>query len=202
MGEGLIVRRSGSGGKSEGSNAWTKNIKQTATISFASTTNSGYNNGFNIYVTTTNENVKPSKNDLVGMYFRITFSADNYYLITIKSNTQATLYQSSTGGTISGTWSYNESTMLLEFQFSGYAFSSGKNVSNRSSKTISGLSLVNYVVSNNKSDYPSNGMHTDGYYYELLGSVSSTNVASLSDNILKAVQADYRNQIVSEVSEA
>ena len=62
-------------------------------------------------------------------------------------------------------------------------------------------SIKDYVVDNDPSAYP-NGGAKDGYYYELLGSVSSANVASLSDNILLAVQADYRNQIVSEVSEA
>lgn len=167
MGEGLIVRRGGSGGKSEGLYAWKKQIYQESTISFANKIQDGGNNYFTVYVTTSNPDVKPTSNDLVDMTFRLTYSG-SYYLITIKSSGNATLYISDTGKTNYGSWTYDESTMLLECTFNGYGFSAGTSIKKQSSKTISRLGLVSYVISDNQSDYPSGGMYTDGYYYTLL----------------------------------
>lgn len=59
---------------------------------------------------------------------------------------------------------------------------------------------LGYVVDNDSNAYPNGAVHTDGYYYELLASVPSTNAMSLSDNALAAVQQDYRNQIITEVN--
>ena len=61
--------------------------------------------------------------------------------------------------------------------------------------------LIGYVVSNDVSDYPENGI-LNGYWYELLAQVSSANVMSLSDDALATVQSDYRDTIVQEVSES
>ena len=59
---------------------------------------------------------------------------------------------------------------------------------------------VGFVVDNDSNAYPNGAVHTDGYYYELLASVPSTNAMSLSDNALAVVQQDYRNQIITEVN--
>ena len=61
--------------------------------------------------------------------------------------------------------------------------------------------LIGYVVSNDVSDYPENGI-LNGYWYELLAYATSANVMSLSDDALETVQSDYREQITTEVSES
>ena len=61
---------------------------------------------------------------------------------------------------------------------------------------------VGFVVSDDASSYPDGAVHTNGYYYELLGQVTSANVMSLSDNALATVQQDYRDTIETEVSNA
>ena len=61
---------------------------------------------------------------------------------------------------------------------------------------------IKYVVDDDVSAYPNGAIHTDGYYYELLGQVTSANVMSLSDNAVATVQQDYRNTIETEVSNA
>ena len=62
--------------------------------------------------------------------------------------------------------------------------------------------IVGFVVSDDASSYPDGAVHTDGYYYELLGQVTSANVMSLSDNAVATVQQDYRDTIETEVSNA
>lgn len=61
-------------------------------------------------------------------------------------------------------------------------------------------SIKDYVVDDDPNAYPNGAVHTDGYYYELLASIPSTNAMSLSDNALAAVQQDYRQQIITEVN--
>ena len=63
-----------------------------------------------------------------------------------------------------------------------------------------GGNTVNFVVNDDSAAYPNGALHTDGYYYELLGQVTSANVMSLSDNALATVQQDYRDTIETEVS--
>lgn len=60
--------------------------------------------------------------------------------------------------------------------------------------------LESFAVADDPNAYPNGAVHTDGYYYELLASVPSTNAMSLSDNALAAVQQDYRQQIITEVN--
>ena len=62
--------------------------------------------------------------------------------------------------------------------------------------------LIGFVTSDDPSAYPDGAVHTDGYYYELFGQVTSANVMSLSDNAVATVQQDYRNTIETEVSNA
>ena len=62
--------------------------------------------------------------------------------------------------------------------------------------------LLEFVIDDDSTAYPNGAVHTDGYYYELLGQVSSANVMSLSDNALATVQQDYRDTIETEVSNA
>ena len=62
--------------------------------------------------------------------------------------------------------------------------------------------IVGFVVSDDTSAYPDGAVHTDDYYYELLGQVTSANVMSLSDNAVATVQQDYRDTIETEVSNA
>lgn len=98
--------------------------------------------------------------------------------------------------------SANSVTMVMSSGFDGYGTTYTLSYSGK--KTVQELSVntIGFVVSNDSSDYPSAGEHTDGYYYELIGSVSSTNIMSLSDNALMTVQQDYRNTIETEVSNA
>lgn len=115
-------------------------------------------------------------------------------------------YDGSTSNYV-GTVSYDTSTGRLTVDITNGSISSGtltegdetlsKNV------TVSGkTTLVSFVVNDDSSAYPNGAVHTDGYYYELLGQVSSANVMSLSDDALATVQSDYRDTIVQEVSES
>lgn len=63
-------------------------------------------------------------------------------------------------------------------------------------------SAIEFIVDDDPNAYPDGAVHTDGYYYELLGQVSSANIMSLSDNALATVQQDYRDTIETEVSNA
>ena len=60
---------------------------------------------------------------------------------------------------------------------------------------------VGFIVHNNSNAYP-NGGEKDGYWYELIGQVTAANTLSLSENTIKTIQADYRDQIETEVSNA
>ena len=65
-----------------------------------------------------------------------------------------------------------------------------------------GGDTVCFVVDDDSTAYPNGAVHTDGYYYELLGHIDSANVMSLSDTALMTVQEDYGDQIETEVSNA
>ena len=62
--------------------------------------------------------------------------------------------------------------------------------------------LSTFAVDDDSSAYPDGAVHTDGYWYELLGQVDSPNVMSLSDSAVAAVQQNYRDTIETEVSNA
>lgn len=58
---------------------------------------------------------------------------------------------------------------------------------------------IEFIISDNPNQFPAND-EQDGYYYQLIASIPSTNAMSLSDNALAAVQQDYRRQIITEVN--
>lgn len=132
------------------------------------------------------------------------FSFDSVFTFKTKiiSVSQAEVYRNDT---LLGTWGivYNDTTKSFYVRNFTTDIGATAVLKSKFNFTIAGLkkTLLEFVVSDDSSTYPSNGMHTDGYYYELLGSVSSTNAMSLSDNALAAVQLNYREQIVEEVND-
>lgn len=202
MGEGLIVRRGGGVGSAEGLNVWSKHIYLPE-------------------VTFTNPSLKltaPSSSgkaclisdenfDLMRVNDYLTFFDGFKSTSSIVNNLVNTgTYLKWTNATVYArlgkfdpvnkqfTLSFDSSTfnnMVRTFVFDG-------------DKTISasGGDIVGFVVNDDPNAYPNGAVHTDGYWYELLGQVASANVMSLSNNALETVQSDYREQIVSEVSQS
>ena len=59
-------------------------------------------------------------------------------------------------------------------------------------------SFINYVVNNDPNKYPSNGLHTDGYYYELFGRPSVKTVTwadGTDEEIVAMVNAADKGEI-------
>lgn len=90
---------------------------------------------------------------------------------------------------------------------SAFAYYSGSEGMSAKANTAYKVTMQNvkgdsicFVVSDDVSEYPSGGPHSDGYWYNLLASVASANVMSLTNEALATVQNDYRNQIENEVS--
>lgn len=197
MGEGLIVRRGGSG-KTEGSNVWSKNITETETCRVTSSLyDYRYSTAFKI-----NLEGKTSLftfDYLIGKSIKFKYDGSNY-TITINSKTSCAFTDSS--GTENKTASWDDVNMI--YRISGMGWSKEPTMTKNIDFTITNLikNAINFVVNDDSSAYPNGAVHTDGYYYELLGHVDSANVMSLSDNALETVQADYRDQIVSEVSQS
>lgn len=110
---------------------------------------------------------------------------------------------------------YNDITKYIDYTYDGNtgvltlaigAFYTGENIT-WTWKSFNGtipevFDVTDFVVNDDSTAYPNGALHTDGYYYELLGQVSSANVMSLSDNALMTVQQDYRDTVETEVSNA
>lgn len=217
MAEGIRI---GGGRKPEGKNVWRKydgyTPAKTMTVNFSYLSTSG-NNGY-LKLNVTNGTV----NELTASMF-----AGHTFITDVKSSAyykfEFTSATSETGGTLTiytrentyGSWSkYSTGSWYLDKSsgkiritntYGSVLFPAMNTSGTWSSKSVSVAesygNLIGFVVDDDSSAYPDGGTTSDGYYYELLGQVSSANVASLSDNTLVAVQADYREQIVSEVSQ-
>lgn len=89
---------------------------------------------------------------------------------------------------------YIENGDLSKWTTYDYIFNGTKKVKKATPGTA-----IEFIISDNPNQFPAND-EQDGYYYQLIGSISSTNAMSLSDNALAVVQQDYRNQIITEVN--
>ena len=136
---------------------------------------------------------------LIGKTFALNTSTHGVCSFTINSLTSAT-YTNAALGTKTVTLIYNESTRKLTINSFMKVESIGKNIDLTINDYVK--TLLEFVIDDDSAAYPNGAVHTDGYYYELLGQVSSANVMSLSDNALATVQQDYRDTIETEVSNA
>ena len=136
---------------------------------------------------------------LIGKTFALNTSTHGVCSFTINSLTSAT-FTNSALGTRTVTLTYNENARTLTIK----DFSGVESIKTNIDLTINDYvkTLLEFVIDDDSTAYPNGAVHTDGYYYELLGQVSSANVMSLSDNAVAAVQQDYRDTIETEVSNA
>ena len=136
---------------------------------------------------------------LIGKTFALNTIYYGVCSFTINSLTSATSTNSALG-TKTVTLTYNENARTLTIK----DFSRVESIKTNIDLTINDYvkTLLEFVIDDDSTAYPNGAVHTDGYYYELLGQVSSANVMSLSDNAVAAVQQDYRDTIETEVSNA
>lgn len=208
MGEGLIVRRGGSGGKPEGLNVWRKYDgyipSGSGTISFIPL--SPIDTTARVQVAVSGEiNLSDiTVNDFVGKTL-LTKLDSKHTKVTFNSTSLLYLFDEYGGYSTDFSYTYNPSTGIINIPTSQYfaklfadntTYQSFTKTIQETKGTISG-----FVVDDDASAYPDGGTQ-GGYYYELLAQVASANVMSLSDDALETVQADYREQIVSEVSQS
>lgn len=209
--------------KSEGLNVWERQVK---IVSYAES-RSTYNNASNGTVYYANNTVYPQKTD-VTIYYASSYTFDaatgEYKLVnpstmTLKSTAYAGScylgkgYYSIVGsptadkdnpmffngtGNLFFEWaeangSYRIRVYSINAQNSYYAYRASDQ---------SYFETIGFVVDDSLNAYPNGSYHTDGFHYELLGSVASTNVMSLSDGAIATVQEDYREQLEGEVSQS
>lgn len=216
MGECLIIRRGGTG-KSEGLNVWQKydnyTPAKTMKVSFKGNTGTPSDgnvqlNGFKLSVSEGFTLEDLTLDRLVG-HIPVTYYFNQNRRLKIISTTQ---YQEQYYDDINRQWksmgdnsyTYNKNNGTISlgglvFMYTGAAIT--YNTLNVNFPEVKG-NLIGFVTSDDSSAYPDGAVHTDGYYYELLGQVTSANVMSLSDNAVAAVQQDYRDTIETEVSNA
>lgn len=181
-----------------GANVWSRHDKkpnQTVALSVTFV-----NSGFQISTGNTDFTHADVTNEILdGLRVILKYDTSTYMYFDFYANGTYKLTYND-GSTTIKNYTYNQSTGII----GGIGYTPG-------SWSISGVSGNNrsipyttygYIVSNDSTAYPSNGTHTDGYYYELLAQVSSTNAASLSDTALMTVQQDYRDTLEEEVSNA
>ena len=124
----------------------------------------------------------------------------SYY--TVLSETQLRQYR---GGSLMGNYNftYDESTGILTLPSKPtYPWTSTEIFPTFNVSLEEVFDIIDHIVNDDLSAYPSEGLHTDGLYYRLLAAVSSANVMSLTNRALENVQQDYRDQIETEVSNA
>ena len=214
MGEALLVRRGGTG-KSEGLNVWTKATSElyvTAKITGKSQgiaeekINGSSKFHFVIPLETSNTKIPLSSltsANLIGLKVELNNSNNSYrsIILEITSETECVETIPQAGSTYNGTYTYDATLGKIVTSFTS---DNGDRIIKETITSITidrSGTLLAYVVNDDPSAYPTDGIHTDGYYYALLGQVTSENVIGLSANALEIVQSDYREQIVSEVSE-
>ena len=203
MGEGIRI---GGGGSAEGLNVWAKKeyIPELTIKNPTMTLKSG---GANYkYIDILDENFDLNRVADVGdwrdFFDGFVTDSSSYYLEKVNS----TFYIHWRGYSLTAT---SFDPLNKKFGISSALSSNAQNITMTGftftgTKTFpeTGGETVGFVVNNNPNAYPNGAVHTDGYYYELLGQVSSANVMNLSDNAVMTVQSDYREQIVSEVSQS
>lgn len=211
MGEGLIVRRGGGAGSPEGLNVWIKRNRQagqkaTIRISFLSYEDS---NKWNFKVTSDNELVPVSSLDasiFVGMTAKVKFDdvGSDYYQLSFKANGTGTYYPTTNPSYVKNfSWAWDATTGVLKissFVSNKSASESGWTIDNR----IANVPYTDYcyVVDDEPTAFPDGDYGSDGYWYDLIASISEASVASLSDAVVASVQEDYREQVESEVSQS
>lgn len=75
-------------------------------------------------------------------------------------------------------------------------------LSNGHKKVIKGLILdpVGFAVDDGQLAYPNGALHTDGYYYELIGQVASTNIASVADAVSQSIKYECIMEAQNELN--
>lgn len=197
----------GSGGKAEGLNVWKKRLSKytlqestfagNMTIEFGNTNMGGENIYYsNSYIINDNG----------------TFSLVNPQLLNMtytEFETKAPVLLGKYFVVAGYSASYSPTTQILYFapntvlskKMVNYYWNMYGNPTKRLA-LVGGMEDICFVVNDDPNTYPNGAIHTDGFYYELLGHIDSTNVMSLSDNAVATVQQDYRDQIETEVSNA
>ena len=148
-----------------------------------------------------NENFDLTKvTDYKSFFVNFKVSSINYFNTYNSSTGQLGWYFNGYNAPISSFDPVNKKLVLVNNASSPYSNFTGTFTFTGSKTFPSGAGdAVGFVVNDDSSAYPNGGLHTDGYYYELLGHIDSANVASLSNYAVSAVQADYRDTVVQEV---
>lgn len=190
-----------------GSNVW---LKSNKSVSESTSSNSAYQLFLNNKITSTTSNIT--------VYYSTDYelSIDGVYTLVNPTTYSGTIANLCSGQVLTGKYIIcgskdgNAQSGSKLIKINSYNTGPGKNgdgyIYDYARITIytptATSEPLSYVVNDDSSAYPGGGFHTDGYYYELLGQVSSANVMSLSDDALATVQSDYREQITTEVSES
>ena len=203
MGEGLIVRRGGSGGKPEGSNVWRKSLLHEASCRVYATVQARNSTSQTYKINLEGDSSLFTFDVLVGKKMaRITNpNAGVYADYAVKSTSQATETYSNNSSSSNKNATWNASAMTYQILASWSTDMPISNLLDFTIKKTEELGAI-FVVDNDVAAYPDGAYHTDGYYYDLLASVASANVMMLSDGAVATVQDDYRTQVEGEVSQS
>lgn len=204
MAEGIRI----GGGKNYGANVWRRLFTKpamTTTISIASATYDSTNKVFTWTLESSNADYPVSDltaDDLVGLYVYGRPSTPYNFMYFQLGENGIVEYKIGSGSfSNKGTYIYNPSTGEVTLTLTKEAWPEANWTGNTVTVTREEIPK-DYIVNDDSSVYPNGDFHTDGYYYELIGSISSANVMSLSDTALMTVQQDYRDTIETEVSDA
>lgn len=199
MAEGIRI---GGGRKPEGKNVWKKSIyvpEVTITNpSFKATTTSNKN------IVISDENFDLTKvTDYKKFFVNFKVSSSCYFNTYNSSTGQLGWYFNRYNAPINSFEPTNKRLVLVNNASSPYSNFTGTFTFSGTKTFPAGAGdLLGFVVDDDPSAYPNGAVHTDGYYYELLGQATSANVMSLSANAIETVQSAYREQIESEVSQS
>lgn len=174
------------GGNSSGQYAWKKTEKTTTglagNVNFTTTDKDPLNN-YQYHKCTGTSSVSGLisqfiEDDCIGLELNCNFSSQDGYSWTdtgrlvLGSGGSTTYYsydsrfdtEEHVNTNRNVTWSYSSGVITLNFQGWGggnYIWEGSKYINKQTIVT----NFINFVVSNNSSEYPTNGQHTDGYYY-------------------------------------
>lgn len=162
---------------------------------------------YNKTLTISNESFDLSRVDNYVTFFEGFKFTDNYYFGHYGSNTSVlSLFCTRSGVseyynivafdptaktfTLNSRLNYNFQNITLSFSFNG----------TKIIPTQPGDPL-GFIIGNNADQYPSNG-EKSGYYYELIGQISSANVLSLSDSAYDLTRdvavEEIRNEVIQD----
>lgn len=197
------------GGKTEGLNAWKKSLEVQPEISVKNPTLTikCYMETYTeVYITSNVINFTKIEDFMAFLdgfsaasgasYPKIVKGYTGGYIVRIDFNSGYTVYVEKINVN-----SASKITLVLQSGYSWNGYDTNYALSYTGVKKIQSqiLETAGFVVNDDASKYPSGAMHTDGYWYDLIGQVSAANAYGLNDALLETIKDDTVDEITAEV---